>query len=79
MFVGVDDVIGVETTDVAAAKAPSGSRSDREPAAAASSEPARFRVVHTSGETLVASEAEAKELLARLPGARVYCAAALQH
>ncbi|WP_027132707.1 hypothetical protein [Geminicoccus roseus] len=35
---------------------------------------ARFRVVHTSGETVVASEAEAKALLNRLPGARVFCA-----
>ncbi len=72
-------MIGVETTDVTAAKAPSGGRSDRTTDASASSEPARFRVVHTSGEKLVASEAEAKELLARLPGARVYCAAAVRH
>ncbi len=34
--------------------------------------PARFRVVHTSGETIVGSEAEAKALLAKLPGARVF-------
>jgi hypothetical protein len=72
-------VIGVETTDVTSARATSGGRTDRAPAEAASGEPAKFRVVHTSGERLVASEAEAKELLTRLPGARVYCAAGLRH
>ena len=38
-----------------------------------------FRVVHTSGELIVSTLAEAKALLTKLPGARVFCAPALQH
>jgi hypothetical protein len=38
-----------------------------------------FRVVHTSGEMIVSTLAEAKALLSRLPGARVFCAPVFQH
>ena len=40
---------------------------------------ARLRVVHTSGETIVGSEAEAKALMAKLPGARVFRQASVHH
>jgi len=41
--------------------------------------PAQFRVVHTSGETVVGSEAEAKALLSKLPGARVFRQEPVRH
>ena len=37
----------------------------------------KFRVVHTSGEMIVSTIAEAKALMSKLPGARVFCAFAL--
>jgi len=72
-------VIDLETTDAVPARPGSNSRIDLKPCETVPSEPATFRVVHTSGEMLVASEAEAKALLTLLPGARVFCAGSARH
>jgi hypothetical protein len=68
-LIGVHQVAALEVGDsIARASGPLRSAGQLKELAG----PARFRVVHTSGETIVGSEAEAKALLSKLPGARVF-------
>jgi hypothetical protein len=76
ILTGVHQVVGVEVGDsITRASGPLRSAGQLREAA----EPARFRVVHTSGETIVGSEAEAQALLSKLPGARVFRQEPVRH